>query len=848
MKKNQFFNPINYDKDHIDIFNYKTDDVVLNRILSDVQNEIADTIDKSQIKFESDFKLNTLQPIKVHEQSDKFILDFLIKHKSNIFSERVEENKINNFTKFSLTQMKNIEKDKFAYVTLMFPNYKNGERRYDYLIPGILVAYMLKTQKQNVEKKQGTKAQIISLVTPDVDREVIDVMEKFYDKVIVVPFISWIDEGISGKDIIKIFDVSKGKIGSSNSYSKVFTKLHIFNSEILPFEKIVFLDLDLFPIGYFDTLFSLDTPAGCIEHRRSQFPVFGVDSWGLDRGQFFSHGELIPNMFTDVENLYSSDINASLLIVKPDLKVFKEIISHLQDDIFLDSEYKGIWLGNFFHREYLLPEQNYLTKKFSGEWHSVDLGFSTWSVDLENCFGFTFAGFVVKPWEIQSLFQKYSTNPYSTFSKINNKSAQRSLGYQFLNYYLSKLFDEQRSAQSEFSTAIQTLKKYFNLMFISTAFDPWEPEFDLTNIIQISYKTILLEDSFSEQSSQLSFDQKVLIRSILQDEDASQIATDTPYLDIQLDLKLDSILVNISKHIYNPYYIALSYHLANIFIDICNLYSIRIFPFGNTFSAIKRFKCFDICDDDNDFLIVINNDTVFKNIIKSILSQNLQVYICTVEDNKYIQIIRDDIKPVYYFNNPKNMMTVTEFCNTMTFSDVKYFNFSFYSTIIDKIEKDFNIRILDDMLDYVPPDVFKKVPWIDVFFLLPNTQGTSDSTSQSVSSYILNKSKTESINFEKRIFDNKGFLFRSKTTKINIINKNISIQKTKPFLASYYKDEDKLKSYKIKSKHQYNKERSVVFNLDLTNPTNNHILHYLFISINKFISDIYKSININNYL
>jgi len=769
MKKNQFFNPINYDKDHIDIFNYKTDDVVLNRILSDVQNEIGDTIDKSQIKFESDFKLNTLQPIKVHEQSDKFILDFLIKHKSNIFSERVEENKINNFTKFSLTQMKNIEKDKFAYVTLMFPNYKNGERRYDYLIPGILVAYMLKTQKQNVEKKQGTKAQIISLVTPDVDREVIDVMEKFYDKVIVVPFISWIDEGISGKDIIKIFDVSKGKIGSSNSYSKVFTKLHIFNSEILPFEKIVFLDLDLFPIGYFDTLFSLDTPAGCIEHRRSQFPVFGVDSWGLDRGQFFSHGELIPNMFTDVENLYSSDINASLLIVKPDLKVFKEIISHLQDDIFLDSEYKGIWLGNFFHREYLLPEQNYLTKKFSGEWHSVDLGFSTWSVDLENCFGFTFAGFVVKPWEIQSLFQKYSTNPYSTFSKINNKSAQRSLGYQFLNYYLSKLFDEQCSAQSEFSTAIQSLKKYFNLMFISTAFDPWEPEFDLTNIIQISYKTILSDDSFSEQSSQLSFDQKVLIRSILQDEDASQIATDTPYLDIQLDLKLDSILVNISKHIYNPYYIALSYHLANIFID-------------------------------------------------------------------------------YYFNNPKNMMTVTEFCNTMTFSDVKYFNFSFYSTIIDKIEKDFNIRILDDMLDYVPPDVFKKVPWIDVFFLLPNTQGTSDSTSQSVSSYILNKSKTESINFEKRIFDNKGFLFRSKTTKINIINKNISIQKTKPFLASYYKDEDKLKSYKIKSKHQYNKERNVVFNLDLTNPTNNHILHYLFISINKFISDIYKSININNYL
>ena len=42
------------------------------------------------------------------------------------------------------------------------------------------------------------------------------------------------------------------------------------------------------------------------------------------------HGEVIPKNLTDIENIYASDINASLLIVEPNQATFDEMISELQ--------------------------------------------------------------------------------------------------------------------------------------------------------------------------------------------------------------------------------------------------------------------------------------------------------------------------------------------------------------------------------------------------------------------------------------------------------------------------------------------------------------------------------------
>ena len=63
--------------------------------------------------------------------------------------------------------------------------------------------------------------------------------------------------------------------------------------------------------------FQLNTPAGWLEHKRMQNSKLGVDSWITDRALFIKHGDPIPKMFTDIDNCYAADINASLLIIEP---------------------------------------------------------------------------------------------------------------------------------------------------------------------------------------------------------------------------------------------------------------------------------------------------------------------------------------------------------------------------------------------------------------------------------------------------------------------------------------------------------------------------------------------------
>ena len=436
--QNVDISPITFNETNCDVYNFKVDDKKLNSLLEKYYPQYFDYIIKNidNIPFPNQFevpKFEVMKPYSTCYTNDKIKLFFSIDHRSNIFSNyfpMLEK------TEFVLEELKHINDNDYAYVTLFFPSYDSQmKKHYNYLIGTLLVAYMLKSNPQNYSLYQqnivGTKAKVICMITADVEQYVIDILKMYYDDVVIAPYITW-NEITLPKDImdnndnyIKINDVSKGNISPQHAYSKVYTKLNIFNSELFPFKKLILLDTDLFPLGYFDTLFSIDTPAGCLEHRRLQINELGVGSWGFDRSQFAKHGKKIPKNLTDIENMFASDINASLLIIEPNKQTFDEMIQQLQTPVDewlgLNKEHKGFWLGNNFYDFYFLPEQNYLTKKFSGKWSSVDLGFSTWLLDINNSFGFTFAGFVVKPWEIQSAFHKYSVNPYSPFSKINNK-------------------------------------------------------------------------------------------------------------------------------------------------------------------------------------------------------------------------------------------------------------------------------------------------------------------------------------------------------------------------------------------------------------------------------------------
>ena len=292
-------------------------------------------------------------------------------------------------------------KSKFAYVVGLFPNPKTGKATY--LDGCILCALGLRRQKTN--------ADIICMVTPDIQSNDISKLEVVFDKVITVPYISPYKMEGSGKD--KTILIDKGIFKNCNNYTKnhpyvhVFFKLHIFNSEYFPYDKVCFVDSDLVPLNYYDSLFMIDTPAGWVEYRKKP-PYLEAFHW--DRCDFLKHGHKIPKIFTDIDKPAGSDVNAGLLLVKPDMKEYNSMLNELKKPVSKwmgsDKEHKGFYNfdfdsitgSKFIEGSYCYPEQNYLTKRFSGKWSYIEFAFQSWSLDPCNSFGIHMAAFNPKPW------------------------------------------------------------------------------------------------------------------------------------------------------------------------------------------------------------------------------------------------------------------------------------------------------------------------------------------------------------------------------------------------------------------------------------------------------------------
>jgi len=300
--------------------------------------------------------------------------------------------------------MKKSGKSKFAYAFGMFPNPKNGKAAY--LDGCILGALGLKRQK--------TLADVICFITHDISLSDKKKLEVVFDKVIYVPYISPFNMGGKGKlKTIKMDpDIFKNcpNYTKEHPYSHVFFKLHVFNPDIFPYEKVCFVDSDLVPLNYYDSLFMLDTPAGWVEYRK-KWPYQRSFHW--DRCDYLTHGKKIPKIFTDIGDPGSSDVNAGLFLVKPNKKEYNDMIKELTSpvkkwmgpdklhkgyyDMELDKE-KSITGRKFVDSSYCYPEQNYLTKRYSGEWTYIEYAFQSWSLDPCNSFGIHMAAFNPKPW------------------------------------------------------------------------------------------------------------------------------------------------------------------------------------------------------------------------------------------------------------------------------------------------------------------------------------------------------------------------------------------------------------------------------------------------------------------
>ena len=295
-------------------------------------------------------------------------------------------------------------KAKFAYAFGMFPNPKNGEAAY--LDGCILGALGLRRQKTN--------ADIVCFITPDISRDDKKKLEVVFDKVIYVPYISPYKMEGSGdlKTIMMDPDIFKNcpNYTKEHPYSHVFFKIHIFNPALFPYEKVCFVDSDLVPMNYYDSLFMLDTPAGWVEYRK-KLPYQKSFHW--DRCDYLEHGKPIPKIFTDIGTKGSSDVNAGLMVISPDKKEYEAIIKQLTSPVkewlgpgkehigFYDMEMnkeKSLSGRKFVDSSYCYPEQNYLTKRYSGKWTYIEYSFQSWSLDPCNSFGIHMAAFNPKPW------------------------------------------------------------------------------------------------------------------------------------------------------------------------------------------------------------------------------------------------------------------------------------------------------------------------------------------------------------------------------------------------------------------------------------------------------------------
>ena len=299
---------------------------------------------------------------------------------------------------------------KYAYVTLLYPN-KYG--KCTYLDGAILTALGL--------RKQNVKHEIICLITNDVDNQTKKILEILYDKIIEVKYISPL-ENYQIKIIPDIF--SKKDYTNQNKYSemcKIFTKLNIFNPNILPYDKIVFIDTDLIPLSNYDSLFELNTPAGWLEIIREldehSDELTYTRVWGIWKA--IPHNTLIPKIFTDIYKKPGSSINGGLLVIKPDYEIYLRLINKLQTP-------KNEWFGNkHLHQGtidtdgsyidyYFCPEQEFLTQEFTGKWYMIDGSYCKWgNYDSDkNINGIHMAGLKylinnkwinAKTWEIQIL-------------------------------------------------------------------------------------------------------------------------------------------------------------------------------------------------------------------------------------------------------------------------------------------------------------------------------------------------------------------------------------------------------------------------------------------------------------
>ena len=244
--------------------------------------------------------------------------------------------------------------DRYAYVTLLM----GGEA---YLPGCLVVGAALRWHLQ-------TRAALVCLVDDSVPPQTRDLLARIYDRVLLVQRLRAHESGYP-RELL------------SDAYRDVYTKLHIFDAQLFPYERVCFVDADLLPIRCFDHLFTLPAPAAVIES------VDATSQYAYVRHMHgVRHGKPVPPAILDV----SSDdvmggINGGLMVVKPDRECFEDMVARIQRPM-------PAWGPRHRHLyelgiRYGFPEQHFLQVEFQDVWTAIDPRFNSMRTDVPHSFG-----------------------------------------------------------------------------------------------------------------------------------------------------------------------------------------------------------------------------------------------------------------------------------------------------------------------------------------------------------------------------------------------------------------------------------------------------------------------------
>jgi hypothetical protein len=284
-----------------------------------------------------------------------------------------------------------------AYVTFLMLN--------DSFLPGaLMLAHAL--------RKQQVNADILCMVTPEITPDARQALKLLFNFVVEVP-------------TLYVPHKRRQERQDRPFWYTRFNALRLGIDGDLGFQyrKIVLLDADVLPLKNYAGLLEVEAPAAIPNENKALFFDFSREeqranletwSWHETYDHICPHGAPIPREITDrvVENPENMGVNGSLLVIEPSMSEYRDILADLERP-----EVRELVSDRF-----TWPDMQYITMRWSGRWHTVDLKYSGFNgyPNLKILNGTHFAG--VKPW----------------YFRRNEKTMKRYSRYEDYRYWFSE--------------------------------------------------------------------------------------------------------------------------------------------------------------------------------------------------------------------------------------------------------------------------------------------------------------------------------------------------------------------------------------------------------------------------